>query len=59
LIPTGQKLGHEKYSLMGWSGGGLSALLFATQNPEIIRKLIVWGVFAYVDEEDAHKFECT
>jgi len=52
-----KELGHKKYSVMGWSGGGLSALLFATQNQDIIRKLIVWGVFAYVDKEDYEKFE--
>jgi pimeloyl-ACP methyl ester carboxylesterase len=43
---------------LGWSGGGLSALLFATQYTELVRNLVVWGVFSYLDKEDADMFEC-
>jgi len=50
-------LGYKKYSVMGWSGGGNSALLFAIRYPHIINKLVVWGAFSYVDQEDAEIFK--
>ncbi|CAL8069611.1 unnamed protein product [Orchesella dallaii] len=50
-------LGYKKYSVMGWSGGGNSALLFAIKYPHIINKLVVWGAFSYVDKADAEIFK--
>lgn len=41
---------------MGWSGGGCSALLAALKQPDIVQKLVLWGTFAYVYEEDAQIF---
>lgn len=43
---------------MGWSGGGCSSLLFAIKYPHLVNKLITWGAFSYVDQEDAEKFKC-
>lgn len=58
FIALSKKLGFPKYSVMGWSGGGCSALLAAIKHPETIRKLVVWGTFAYVDEHDTKIYEC-
>ncbi|OXA65112.1 Valacyclovir hydrolase [Folsomia candida] len=57
FIALSKKLGFPKYSVMGWSGGGCSALLAAIKHPETIRKLVVWGTFAYVDEHDTKIYE--
>lgn len=45
-----QKLGHQKYSLAGWSMGAFTAAIMALKNPEQTRKLVVWGMGGYFDE---------
>ena len=52
-----QILGFKEYSLLGWSGGGCSALLAAIRNPEAVKKLVVWGTFAKVEQDDAQIFK--
>ncbi|OXA57318.1 Valacyclovir hydrolase [Folsomia candida] len=46
----GIKLGHQKYSLAGWSMGAFTAAIMALKNPEQTRKLVVWGMGGYFDE---------
>ncbi|XP_072267885.1 valacyclovir hydrolase [Pyxicephalus adspersus] len=45
-------LQFEKFSLLGWSDGGITALIAAGTYPSLINKLVVWGANAYVTEED-------
>lgn len=47
-----QALGFRHFSLLGWSDGGITALIAAALNPALIRKLVVWGANAYVSEQD-------
>ncbi|XP_075069095.1 serine hydrolase BPHL [Mixophyes fleayi] len=47
-----QALNFKKFSLLGWSDGGITALIAAGSYPSLIHKLIVWGANAYVAEED-------
>ncbi|KAI7799810.1 hypothetical protein IRJ41_012368 [Triplophysa rosa] len=47
-----QALGFARFSLLGWSDGGITALITAALNPTLIQKLVVWGSNAYVSEED-------
>lgn len=42
---------------MGWSDGGITALMIAARYPEIVRKLVVWGAAAFVLEEETHVHE--
>ena len=44
-------LGFERYSLLGWSDGGITALIMAA-NQTSVQKLVVFGSNAYVSEED-------
>ncbi|XP_036377788.1 valacyclovir hydrolase isoform X2 [Megalops cyprinoides] len=45
-------LKFKRFSLLGWSDGGITALIAAARNPSLINKLVVWGSNAYVTEED-------
>lgn len=45
-------LGFGRFSLLGWSDGGITALVAAARNPELIHKLVVWGANAFVSKED-------
>lgn len=45
-------IGIEKYSLLGWSDGGITALIIAANNRENVEKLVVFGSNSYVNEED-------
>ncbi|XP_073487070.1 valacyclovir hydrolase-like [Aquarana catesbeiana] len=47
-----QYLQFKKFSLLGWSDGGITALIAAGIYPSLINKLVIWGANAYVTEED-------
>jgi len=47
-----EKLGFDKYSLLGWSDGGNSACMMAAQRPEHINKLVIWGSNSYVTPQE-------
>ncbi|CAG7818936.1 unnamed protein product [Allacma fusca] len=44
-----KKLGHEKFSLLGWSNGGMTAFTAAALYPTAIQNLVMWGTHAYLD----------
>nr|XP_055041734.1 valacyclovir hydrolase [Misgurnus anguillicaudatus] len=52
-----QALGFTRFSLLGWSDGGITALIMAALNPDLINKLVVWGSNAYVSEEDIQIYQ--
>ncbi|XP_039902288.1 valacyclovir hydrolase isoform X2 [Simochromis diagramma] len=45
-------LGFGKFSLLGWSDGGITALVAAARNPDLINKMVVWGANAFVSQQD-------
>lgn len=47
-----QTLGFGKFSLLGWSDGGITALVAAARNPDLINKMVVWGANAFVSQQD-------
>ena len=47
-----QKLGHNFYSILGWSDGAKTGLLMAIKYPSRINKLVEWGGNAYVMEQE-------
>ncbi|XP_062308720.1 valacyclovir hydrolase [Osmerus eperlanus] len=47
-----QGLKFPRFSLLGWSDGGITALIAAAQNPSLVSKLVVWGSNAFVSERD-------
>jgi valacyclovir hydrolase len=50
LIELLQKVGFDKYSLLGWSQGAVTAIHLAATAPENVQSLIGFGTFAYIDE---------
>ena len=49
-------LGYDRFSVLGWSDGGVAALFLAALFPESVRKMVVWGANAYVSDEDIEMF---
>ncbi|XP_066479150.1 valacyclovir hydrolase [Tiliqua scincoides] len=47
-----QALKFKKFSLLGWSDGGITALIAAARYPNLIHKMVVWGANSSVTEED-------
>ena len=54
-----QSLGFEKFSLLGWSDGGVSAIISAARYPQLVKNLVVWGANAYVSKTDVELVEKT
>ncbi|KAF4099949.1 hypothetical protein G5714_020075 [Onychostoma macrolepis] len=52
-----QALGFRRFSLLGWSDGGITALIAAAFNPALVQKMLVWGSNAYVSEEDVQIYQ--
>jgi len=50
-------LGHDQYSVLGWSDGGNSAVILAALRPQSVTKLVIWGANAYVSEKDIQLYE--
>jgi valacyclovir hydrolase len=44
------KLGYDKYSVLGWSNGGITGAFLAADFPNIVTKLVTWGSHSYADE---------
>lgn len=38
--------------MLGWSDGGITALIAAAKYPSYISKMVIWGANAYVTDED-------
>lgn len=45
-------LGFGKFSLLGWSDGGITAMTAAARNSDLIKKLVIWGSNAFVSKQD-------
>jgi len=52
-----QSLGVKKYSLLGFSDGGITALIMAARCPKRILSLVTWGANAFVTREDLKLYE--
>jgi len=52
-------LGHERYAVMGWSDGAISAVMLAASNRPAVEKLVIFGGNAYMGADDAEAFEAT
>lgn len=52
-----EKLGLPKYSILGWSDGGITGMIMAADHPEAVNKLVIWGSNAYVIEKETEIYE--
>eukprot|EP00794_Sanderia_malayensis_P006528 gene6528-7270_t len=46
------KIGCPKFSVLGWSDGGMAGIILAAMRPELVKKLVVWGSNSYISDED-------
>ena len=53
------RAGHERYALLGWSDGAISAVIQASKEPDAVAKLVIFGGNAYFTEADVAAFEAT
>ena len=54
-----EALGLRKFSVLGWSDGGVSGIIAAALFPERVQKLVVWGSNPHVTESDVEMVEKT
>lgn len=47
-----QSIGHDKFSVLGWSDGGITALFMAAMFTQNIQKMVAHAANAYFEEED-------
>jgi len=52
-----QTLGFSTFSAVGWSDGGISALILAARNPDVVNRLVVFGSNAYISSKDLQLLE--
>jgi len=52
-------LGYSKFSLVGWSDGGITSLLLAATYPDSVRKIVVFGANAYIHPDETKIYEST
>ena len=45
-------LGISNFSVLGWSDGGMSAIILSAMFPDSVTSLVAWGANAYITEED-------
>lgn len=56
VLPSGGD-GVREVSVVGWSDGGITALIMTAMHPEIVRRLVVFGTNAYVTSDDLKLYE--
>ncbi|XP_015116955.1 valacyclovir hydrolase [Diachasma alloeum] len=50
-------LGFPRFSLVGWSDGGITSLILAAKNPQSVRKMVVLGANAYILPHESKTYE--
>lgn len=50
-------LGFKRYSVLGWSDGGITAVIMAANYSEHVDKLVIWGVNSYVLPTELELYE--
>ena len=54
-----QSLSFPKFSVLGWSDGGIAAMFLAARFPMAVQNLVIWGSNAYITEQDLQLFKKT
>jgi pimeloyl-ACP methyl ester carboxylesterase len=48
VLDTGLATMADRFSMVGWSDGGITALCAAIDRPEALERIVVWGSNAYL-----------
>lgn len=54
-----QTLHFQKYSILGWSDGGITGLIMSAKFNNNIDKLVIWGANSYILPEEVEIYEST
>ncbi|XP_069687585.1 valacyclovir hydrolase isoform X2 [Periplaneta americana] len=52
-----QALSINRFSMLGWSDGGMSAMILASKYPDLVDRMVIWGGSAYIIEKEVKLFE--
>lgn len=52
-----KKIGFDKFSILGWSDGGITGMILAAKYSDLIEKLVIWGSNAYIVEKEIQIYE--
>lgn len=52
-----ENLGAKKYSILGWSDGGITAMIVAANNQKSVEKLVFWGSNSYIVPDEIKIYE--
>ncbi|XP_005101956.1 valacyclovir hydrolase isoform X1 [Aplysia californica] len=47
----------HRYSVLGWSDGGITGMILAAAFPGNVQRLLIWGSNAYITEDDMKLFK--
>lgn len=50
-------LDRPKFSILGWSDGGITALIVAGRHADAVEKLAIWGAGAYLNEAEVKSLQ--
>lgn len=54
-----ESLGFSEYNVVGWSDGANAAVILAAMQPQAVRRLVIFGGNAWVDQDDIDSYEAT
>ncbi|ODM90588.1 Valacyclovir hydrolase, partial [Orchesella cincta] len=52
-----KKLEIDYYTILAWSGGGVTGMMMANLHPERISSLVTWGTFGFLGQETNQLFK--
>ncbi|XP_001843270.2 valacyclovir hydrolase [Culex quinquefasciatus] len=52
-----EAVGLKRFSVLGWSDGGITGLVLAGTKPDVVEKLVIWGANAYITKPEAEIYE--
>jgi valacyclovir hydrolase len=50
-------IGFPRFSVLGWSDGGITGMILAANHAESVEKLVIWGANAYILPEELKIYE--
>lgn len=54
-----KSLDFSNYSILGWSDGGITALIMAAKFNDIVEKVVIWGANSYILPKEVEIYEST
>lgn len=52
-----QTINIPKFSILGWSDGGITGLIMAAKYPDNIDKMVIWGANSFILPKEMEQYE--